>query len=160
MQGRMFRIASSKSQEEIALARALFLEYAASLGVDLAFQDFERELRELPGEYTPPRGRLLLAFDGDQDAGCGALRPLEKEICEMKRLYVRPEFRGRALGRQLAEALVREAREIGYRAMRLDTLPSMQQAHALYRSLGFIETAPYRYNPIPGTRYLELDLTG
>lgn len=159
MQGRMFRIASVKSPEEIVLARTLFLEYAASLGLDLAFQNFESELRDLPGEYAPPRGRLFLAFEEKREAGCGALRPLDEEICEMKRMYVRREFRGRGLGRQLAETLIQEAREIGYRAMRLDTLPVMPRAQELYRTLGFVEIAAYRYNPVPGSRFLELDLT-
>jgi ribosomal protein S18 acetylase RimI-like enzyme len=138
--------------------RALFGEYAASLGFDLSFQGFERELRELPGDYAPPRGGLLVARAGGEPAGCAALRPLDGETCEMKRLYVRPEFRGAGVGRALAEAVVEAARRAGYRRMRLDTVPSMQAARALYRTIGFREIEPYRFNPVPGTAFMELDL--
>ena len=134
--------------------RAMLREYAAWLEVDLCFQNFEQELAELPGEYQPPRGRLLIA-DG---AGCVALRPLDEEICEMKRLYVRPEHRGSGLGRRLVLAIIDEARGIGYRRMRLDTMPKMDRAQGLYASLGFREIAAYRYNPEPGARFLELEL--
>lgn len=134
--------------------RAMLREYAEWLQVDLCFQNFEQELAELPGEYRPPRGRLLIA-DG---AGCVALRPLDEEICEMKRLYVRPEHRGSGLGRRLVLAIVDQARGIGYRRMRLDTMPKMDRAQGLYASLGFRESAAYRYNPEPGARFLELDL--
>jgi len=160
----MLRIDHASSGEQIALARDLFREYAAALQVDLCFQDFERELQELPGKYSPPAGRLLLAYNEDDAraiarlAGCGALRPLSPEICEMKRLYVRPEFRGHGIGRALTLALISAAREIGYRAMRLDTLPEMRQAQKLYQQLGFREIAAYRANPVEGVRYLELDL--
>ncbi len=129
-------------------------EYAAWLRVDLCFQNFERELAELPGEYSPPRGRLLV----EEAAGCIALRPIDDEICEMKRLYVRPEHRGSGLGRQLVLAVLAEAREIGYRRIRLDTMPKMDRAQGLYASLGFREIAAYRYNPEPGARFLELEL--
>jgi putative acetyltransferase len=152
------RIAQAQSGENLATARRLIEEYAATLGVDLSFQDFARELRELPGDYAPPRGRLLLAFDRAAAAGCGALRPLEGDTCEMKRLYVRPQRRGRGIGRALARRLISEARTIGYRAMRLDTLPGMEQAQQLYRALGFSEIAAYRHNPIAGTKFLELEL--
>jgi GNAT superfamily N-acetyltransferase len=134
--------------------RVMLREYAAWLEVDLCFQNFEEELAGLPGDYAPPRGRLLIA----EGAGCVALRPLEEGICEMKRLYVRPDYRGSGLGRKLVHALIAEAKGIGYRKMRLDTMPKMDRAQGLYGSLGFREIAAYRYNPEPGARFLELEL--
>ena len=151
-------IRAASSLEDVAVARELFVDYAASLGFDLGFQDFERELRELPGEYRPPRGRLLVAWVDGEAAGCVALRDLGDGACEMKRLYVRSGHRGLGLGRRLAEAIVAESRAAGYTRMRLDTVPSMREAIALYRSLGFRAIAPYRYNPVPGTEFLELEL--
>jgi len=152
-------IIQAESPEQIAQARELFLEYAESLGFSLCFQNFDKELAELPGDYAPPDGRLLLAdFDG-QVAGCVALHKLEPETCEMKRLYLRPKFRGKGLGRVLAETVIAEARKIGYKRMRLDTVePVMKDAVAMYRRLGFGEIAPYRPNPMPGTLYMELKL--
>lgn len=154
------RIERADSPESLQFAAALFREYASSLGVDLSFQDFDRELASLPGAYAPPHGRLFLLFTGDasQPAGCVALRKLDNMTCEMKRLYVRPEFRGCGAGRKLAEAAIEAARESGYRAMRLDTLPQMTAAQSLYHLLGFREIAAYRFNPVPGTRYFELAL--
>jgi GNAT superfamily N-acetyltransferase len=134
--------------------RALLREYAAWLEVDLCFQNFEQELAGLPGEYAPPRGRLLIA----EGAGCVAVRAIDDETCEMKRLYVRPKQRGSGLGRSLILAIVEEARGIGYRRMRLDTMPKMAGAQRLYASLGFRDIAAYRYNPEPGARFLELEL--
>jgi putative acetyltransferase len=151
-------IVGATSPVQIAAARRLFKEYEASLGIELTFQGFARELAELPGAYAPPAGRLFLAVDGPEPAGCVALRPLGDGTCEMKRLYVRPTARGSRLGRRLAETVIREAREIGYARMRLDTLPSMKEAFALYRTLGFREIEPYCENPIVGTRFMELDL--
>ena len=146
------------SAVQLDVARGLFTEYAGGLGVDLCFQDFDRELAGLPGDYAPPDGRLLLAWDAEQAVGCGALRRLEAGVCEMKRLYVRKAARGGGLGRRMAEALIEEARTIGYGRMRLDTLPSMGEAIQLYRSLGFTPIPPYRANPVPGALFLELAL--
>ena len=138
--------------------RALLREYAASLAFELDFQDFDRELAELPGAYAPPRGALLVARAGDHLAGCVALRPLADGVCEMKRLFVQPQTRGLGLGRRLAIAVVAEARRLGYARMRLDTTPGMESAQALYAELGFVEIAPYTHHPVPGTRFLELEL--
>ena len=143
--------------QQIVAARQLFKEYEASLGIELTFQGFQQEVADLPGAYAPPAGRLFLAT-GAEPAGCVALRPLEGGICEMKRLYVRPTARGARLGRRLAETVIREARAIGYAHMRLDTLPSMKEAFALYQTLGFREIAPYYATPIVGTRFMELGL--
>jgi putative acetyltransferase len=139
----MIRAASTTDLDEI---RVMLREYAAWLQVDLCFQNFEEELAGLPGDYAPPDGRLLIA----EGAGCVALRRIDPEICEMKRLYVRPEHRGSGLGRHLVLAIMEQARVIGYRRMRLDTMPKMDRAQGLYASLGFREIAPYRYNPEPG----------
>lgn len=144
--------------EDLAEARLLLREYAKALGVDLCFQGFDRELAELPGAYAPPRGRFLLAGPPGAALGCVALRPLGRDVCEMKRLYVRPSARGDGLGRHLALAIFAVAREIGYERMRLDTLPQMGPAIALYRSLGFVEIAPYTDNPVQGAMFLELSL--
>ena len=143
---------------DIETARALFRDYERGLGVDLCFQNFEAELAALPGEYAPPGGWLALARVGDHVAGCVALRRIDAVTCEMKRLFLRPEFRGHGRGRKLANECIATARRLGYARMRLDTLPSMTAAIALYRSLGFQPIAPYRPNPIAGALYLELDL--
>ena len=143
---------------DLDAAHDLFLEYARSLPFGLDFQNFDSELESLPGSYAAPRGRILLAWAGGAAAGCVALRPLDAERCEMKRMYVRPEFRGTGLGRALADAVLAEARAIGYRFMRLDTVPGMEAALAIYRSLGFAPIQPYRHNPIPGAIFLEADL--
>jgi len=149
------------SAAEIPAVRTLFEEYGASLGFDLCFQNFTVEMAGLPGDYAPPRGALLLAVDEAAAGilGCVALRPLEDDHCEMKRLYVRPAGRGLGTGRRLAEAIIGAGRGLGYAKMRLDTLPAMARAIALYEALGFRDIPPYRVNPIPGARYLELDLT-
>ena len=139
---------------DVAEVRALFREYADSLPFSLDFQDFEHELAELPGPYAPPSGALLLVHG----AGCVGLRALDGSTCEMKRLYVRPSARGRGIGRLLTEAVIAEAQRLGYARMRLDSTPGMEPAQALYARLGFREIAPYRVNPVPGTRFLELEL--
>lgn len=138
--------------------RALFEEYAASLAFELDFQGFADELAGLPGAYAPPRGRLLLALDGGSAVGCVALRPVDGRTAELKRLYVRPRARGSGAGRRLTEAAVAAARAAGYERIVLDTVPGMEAAQALYRSLGFADTAPYRFNPVEGASFLELRL--
>jgi putative acetyltransferase len=150
---------SAESPEQIAAVRELFLEYAQSLGFNLCFQNFDQELANLPGDYVPPEGALLLATVDGQLAGCIALHKVDAEICEMKRLYVRPIFRRKGFGRELAERIISEARHIGYKKLRLDTVePRMKAAVAMYRQLGFREIPPYRPNPIEGALYMELKL--
>jgi putative acetyltransferase len=156
---KLLTFAQAESPTQIAQARELFLEYAQSLGFSLCFQNFDKELAELPGDYAPPSGRLLLAECEGQLAACVALHRLDPAICEIKRLYLRPQFRGRGLGRLMAERIIAEARQIGYRTMRLDTVePVMKDAVAMYRKFGFKEIAPYRTNPIAGAMYMELEL--
>jgi ribosomal protein S18 acetylase RimI-like enzyme len=138
--------------------RELFHEYAGSLGFNLDFQNFEEELENLPGEYAPPHGCLLLARVGDSVIGCVGLRRLEVELCEMKRLFVRPEHRRSGVGKSLTKAIIRKAADLGYRRMRLDTVPAMKSAQKLYESSGFKDIEPYRFNPIPGARYMEREL--
>jgi GNAT superfamily N-acetyltransferase len=151
--------AEAETAPQIAQVRELFLEYSQSLGFSLCFQNFDQELAELPGDYAPPAGRLLLAEYDAQLAGCVALHKLDSAICEMKRLYLRPQFRGKGLGRLLADRIIAEARQIGYERMRLDSVePVMKDAVAMYRRFGFKEIAPYRPNPNPGVLYLELRL--
>jgi putative acetyltransferase len=153
-------IIRAHSAQEIEHARTLFREYSAWLEIDLCFQNFEKELAELPGEYAPPDGCLFLANKEAGIAGCVALRKIGEGTCEIKRLFVRPEFRGQGLGRHLAEFMIREAKHLGYARMRLDTLPpKMNDAIALYRSLGFQEIEPYYNNPVPGAKFMELNLT-
>ena len=154
-----FRITPAESPAQIDQVRELFFEYAKSLGFSLCFQGFDQELANLPGDYAPPEGRLFLAEYGGQLAGCVALHKSAPEIGEMKRLYLRPAFRGKGLGRVLAQKIIVEARAIGYSKLRLDTVePVMKDAVAMYRRMGFCEVAPYRANPMAGTLYMELDL--
>ena len=147
-----------ESLDEIGEARMLFEEYATSLNFSLCFQGFDQELANLPGEYAKPEGRLLLARHDGKLAGCIALRKIDDGVCEMKRLFVRSEFRGRGIGRALAEKVIADARTIGYSSMRLDTLASMREAITLYRSLGFTPIEAYRFNPLPHTVFMELTL--
>jgi putative acetyltransferase len=157
--GKGLLLAQAESRVQIAQARELFLEYAQSLGFSLCFQNFDQELAGLPGDYAPPHGRLLLAEYESQLAACVAMHKWEKDICEMKRLYLRPQFRGKGLGRILADRIISEARQIGFQRMRLDTVePVMKDAVAMYRTIGFREIAPYCANPIPGALYMELRL--
>ena len=143
---------------DMEAVRALFDEYAQELAIDLSFQGFAQERDTLPGDYVPPRGRLLLADMNGTAAGCVALRPLDARTAEMKRLYLRPPARGTGLGRRLALAILAEAESAGYDLLRLDTLPSMQAAIAMYRALGFHEIPAYRHNPVPGALFLEMTL--
>jgi GNAT superfamily N-acetyltransferase len=156
----LLTITQAQSPEQIAQARELFLEYGGSLGFSLCFQSFDQELAGLLGDYAPPDGRLLLAEYAGQLAGCVALHKLEPGICEMKRLYLRPAFRGKGLGRVLTARVLGEARAIGYQRLRLDTVePVMKDAVAMYRRMGFQEITPYRVNPMLGTLYMEIDLS-
>ena len=155
-------LTGASQPEDLAAAATLFQEYADSLGIDLRFQGFEAELSTLPGEYSPPRGCLLLAWVGDALADCCALRPLDNcdypNAGEMKRLYVRKAFRAFGIGRELAEAALDAARQIGYTSVLLDTLDDMEAARALYTDLGFVEIAPYYHNPLHGSHYLKVDI--
>jgi len=154
----MLKIIRADSKKYLGDARELFTEYAKSLGFDLCFQNFDSELAKLPGEYAPPEGCLLLALYNKQIAGCIALRKSRKRICEMKRLYIRPKFRGKGIGKKIAVTIIQEAKKIGYKHMRLDTVPKMIEAITLYRSLGFKKTKPYCYNPIKGALFMDLAL--
>ena len=154
----MLTIVAATTPEQVEHVRTLLRDYERSLGIDLAFQGFAQEVAALPGVYAPPRGRLLLAMDNDAPAGCVALRPITDDVCEMKRLYLRLSLRGKGAGRMLAGRIIDEARAIGYRTMRLDSLPAMKEAIALYEALGFQRIAPYYTNPVPGTVYLERTL--
>jgi ribosomal protein S18 acetylase RimI-like enzyme len=154
----MLKIFAVETNKDLEIVKRLFIEYADSLGFDLSFQNFDEELANLPGDYAPPTGCLLLAKYKDQPAGCVALRKLSDGVCEGKRLYVRPQFRGLKIGRKLVEAIIAEARRTGYSSIRGDTVPSMQIAQALYASLGFKEIEPYCDNPIEGAKFIELKL--
>jgi len=156
----VLRITQATSHSDLDQARELFKEYEASLGISLCFQNFADELANLPGDYAPPRGRLLLARECDQLVGCIALRPVGPTTCEMKRLFLRPAYRSRGLGRVLVEAIIEEARKIGYTHMRLDTISDrMGRAIEVYKSIGFVEIAPYYHSPVDTTKFMELDLT-
>ena len=152
------KIIQATEKNQISSVKELFLEYAESLNFKLCFQDFDKELESLPGDYSPPDGRLYIALYENKPVGCIALRKFMDSVCEMKRLYVRPQFRGNNIGKKLVELLIEDARKIGYKKMVLDTVPSMQTAQKLYRSFGFCEIKPYRINPVKGAKYMELKL--
>jgi GNAT superfamily N-acetyltransferase len=154
----MIEILQASSEDLIEQTRAIFKEYADDLCIDLCFQNFTEELENLPGDYGPPNGCIYLAYYEDKLVGCVALRKFEGNICEMKRLYVRPRYRGKKIGKELSRAIIKKALEIGYTHMRLDTLDFMTEAITLYRSLGFKEIDTYRYNPLEGVKFFELDL--
>jgi putative acetyltransferase len=158
MQGFSLQLIDAPSHPQLPALRDLMLEYQRWLGVDLCFQDFEREMAQLPGAYAPPCGRLYLAWVGSDLGGCVALRRHDAQAAEMKRLYLRPAHQGQGLGRLLAEHIIADARQIGYQRLLLDTLPMMQAAQGLYEKLGFKETDAYVYNPVVGVRYLQLRL--
>jgi len=152
------QILQATSLEQLAVIRTLFAEYAAWLRVDLCFQGFNEELASLPGSYAPPQGRLLLATIADEPAGCVAMRPLGDTACEMKRLFVRPAFQGRGVGRNLAQHVIAQASSSGYSTMRLDTLSFMSSAIRLYQALGFVRRSAYYDTPLPDTVFMELQL--
>jgi len=148
----------AESEEHLLIIKKLFTEYASRLDFNLDFQNFEKEVAELPGEYAPPEGRLIIALCDDEAIGCVALRKFANGICEMKRLYVRPPFRGKGIGRELVKIIIHEGKKIGYKKMLLDTVPSMKEAITLYQSIGFHEIPPYRNNPVEGAVFMELNL--
>ncbi|MBN2619559.1 GNAT family N-acetyltransferase [candidate division WOR-3 bacterium] len=152
----MIELIAVSNEEHICAVKRLFQEYTATLGFDLDFQAYDKEFSRLPGDYTPPSGRLYLAKYNGSSAGCVALRQLEENVCEMKRMYVKPVFRGKGIGRIMAERLISDARDIGYKRMRLDTIDTMKEAITLYTSLGFKPIPPYRHNPIKGAYFMEL----
>lgn len=154
----MFHISKARIKEDLKTVRDLFQEYAKCLGIDLSFQNFDQELANPFERYAPPKGCLLIAKNNLRIVGCVGLREFSDKICEMKRLYVKKPFRSSGVGRLLAEAVITEARLMGYSRMKLDTLPSMKEAAALYSSLGFVETSSYYRNPIEGTIFMELNL--
>ena len=156
MRKEWLQIVAVKTKDDLIEVSKLFEEYSSSLEISLDFQDFDLELANLPGDYAPPAGCLLMAVWKGEVVGCVGLRKFSPSICEMKRLYSRPRFRGLGIGRALCEAVIDQARKIGYERMRLDTLPSMETAKGLYASFGFKEIEPYRYNPVEGTSFMEL----
>lgn len=154
----MRKVVLVETEVKLTQVRALFKEYATSLGFDLSFQNFDKEFSELPGDYAPPDGSLLLVLENGEAVGCAGLRKFGPGICEMKRMYVREKYRRKGMGRKLALGVIKEANKIGYHEIRLDTVPWMKEAIALYLSLGFKEIKPYRFNPIPGTKFFSLRL--
>jgi putative acetyltransferase len=156
----MINIVEATTKELVENAKELIREYAQSLEFDLGFQDFDQEMEDFPGQYASSRGCLYIALDANQPVGCVAVRDFGQGICEMKRLYVKPNFRGQKVGKLLAEVIIKAAGDMGYDYMRLDTIPSMKQANMLYNTLGFKQIAPYRFNPIEGATFFGLNLKG
>jgi putative acetyltransferase len=154
----MLKILDAEKEVNLEAVRKLFKEYSDSLNFELCFQNFDEELANLPGQYVPPSGCVLLAMYQDQSAGCVAIRRIDEGVCEMKRLYVRPQFRRQGIGRALADTVIERAKKAGYSRMRLDTAPTMDAAKELYTSLGFRKISPYRYNPLKGAVFMELTL--
>jgi ribosomal protein S18 acetylase RimI-like enzyme len=154
----MVTIKQALTEKQIKHTKELFIEYNNYLGIDLSFQNFNEELESLPGNYTPPKGCILLAYYENNLVGCVALRKLQNHLCEMKRLFIRPKYRRKNIGKSLSTAIINKAKEIGYKFMRLDTLPFMKEAINLYLKLGFKEIAPYRYNPFENAKFFELKL--
>lgn len=154
----MIKIIKANTIELITQAKTLFIEYAESLNFNLCFQNFNAELESFPDQYSSPTGNLLLALSDNKAIGCVGIRYFEKDVCEMKRLYVKPKYRGKNAGKELAVSAIKSGRALGYKYMRLDTLSSMEIANHLYKLLGFMEISPYRNNPIDGAIYMELDL--
>jgi len=154
----MFKVLEAESKEQMKIARMIFEEYSNYVNIDLEFQNFKKEINTLHEIYNHPYDCILIAYFNENLVGCGALRKFDEEICEMKRLYVKPEFRGRGFGKSLAKTIIDKAIKIGYKSMRLDTLPFMKEAISLYKSLGFKEMKPYRYNPFKDAKFFELKL--
>jgi putative acetyltransferase len=154
----MIKYKFSKSDKDFADAKDLFVEYANSLNFELCFQNFEEEISNLPAQYSEPTGCIILCYENDKSIGCVGLRKFAEDVCEMKRLYLRKEARGKGIGRVLANIIIEKARELGYKKMQLDTIETMKEAIALYKSMGFKEIKPYRYNPLDSVLYMELDL--
>jgi ribosomal protein S18 acetylase RimI-like enzyme len=155
----MIKYKISKTEKDYKNAKILFVEYANSLNFQLCFQNFEKEISDLSAQYSKPTGCIILCYEDDKPIGCVGLRKFAEGICEMKRLYLRPEARGKGIGRVLAEEIVEKAKEFGYKKMQLDTIETMKEAISLYKSMGFKEISPYRFNPVKGVIYMELELS-
>jgi ribosomal protein S18 acetylase RimI-like enzyme len=149
---------TAKSEEDFKTAKEIFLEYKNSLNLDLCFQKFHEEISDLPSQYSEPAGCIILCYDNNEPIGCIALRKFEGDTCEMKRLYLRPEARGKGSGRVMANKIVEKAKQFGYKKIRLDTIETMKEAIALYKTMGFKVIAPYRFNPLEGVIYMELEI--
>jgi GNAT superfamily N-acetyltransferase len=155
----MIKLRSAQTENDYALAKDLFVEYASQLGVDLSFQNFSNELEKIRTEYGPPTGVIILVFDEEENAiGCFAIRKFQDSVCELKRMYLRNEFQGKGIGKVMLKKAITIGSELGYERMRLDTLPTMESAIQLYSKVRFYEIEPYRFNPVQGTKYFEIQL--